>query len=851
MAEGFSSELISNEKPHVDQESVELHSIGSEASTLPAGDGVSDKISTTIKKSDHMNNLPKIVKERVVSFSKNIDNVCIFTGDKSIEADDKSDVPILENNLILASTLVVDAKNGRHSDFEMNDKSVRMYIIYHHSGLRYLLYFFILLHHFVAVFEKPAFKSWELPYWVTMALELACLSFYVFRLLHLASFLPLDKFWRDKKNLLILSAILLTGIDMICYAVLVNAGHSDISVRWSRPLRPIFIINFSENKQVRRAFRNIRRTLPDILNVLILFFLSIGLFSLMAQKLFKKRNLTFPDGSPYFTNYLDTFFDLYVLVTTANNPDIMMPAYDENHFSAFFFLAYLVICLYIFMNIFLAVIYNNYRKHLKNEVKKVVYMKRQSLSRAFDILKIKIANKCALDYKRFNALLKTIPPKRSPMLVNILWFVLDSDNDNLIGKADFLHLADLLNVAVSEVKDRKTIFDKVMPKFYHSKASKLFRTAVSHKYFRYLFDIFILLNAGLIAADINEAEWCFLALFMFEIISKIYTFGIKEFFRKLWNIFDFVVIGAAVVATAVETAIGDTGDDKSRTLDILLVLRVLRLVKIVGGINRFQVIVVTIMNLGPSILTYGGVLCVMFYTFAIIGMEVFQNKITYHGYNETDPSEMFCGNPKLNGSAFYNSRYCSNNFNNIFNAMVILFELMVVNQWHILTSGFVIVTSKAARIYFFLFHLTCVIIVLNIFTAFVLEAFILEYSFSKSKLESAIETKIEEMGLRLGRKQTHVQNETDKDTLVSNADLDLQLDSDHDYQDDEVDSRERAPSNLPDLSHETEIRFRISKNKNVENLLQKMFENELDVEDIGPEDIDDMDISADIQKIIF
>ena len=29
------------------------------------------------------------------------------------------------------------------------------------------------------------------------------------------------------------------------------------------------------------------------------------------------------DGSPYFKNYFDSLWELYVLVTTANYPDIM------------------------------------------------------------------------------------------------------------------------------------------------------------------------------------------------------------------------------------------------------------------------------------------------------------------------------------------------------------------------------------------------------------------------------------------------------------------------------------------------------------------------------------------------
>jgi hypothetical protein len=34
------------------------------------------------------------------------------------------------------------------------------------------------------------------------------------------------------------------------------------------------------------------------------------------------RNLKDVHGKPYFTNYPDVYFSLYVLTTTANNPDI-------------------------------------------------------------------------------------------------------------------------------------------------------------------------------------------------------------------------------------------------------------------------------------------------------------------------------------------------------------------------------------------------------------------------------------------------------------------------------------------------------------------------------------------------
>lgn len=42
-----------------------------------------------------------------------------------------------------------------------------------------------------------------------------------------------------------------------------------------------------------------------------------------------------------------------------------MPAYDSSNWYALFFIFFLVINLYMFMNVLLAVIFNSYKKHLK------------------------------------------------------------------------------------------------------------------------------------------------------------------------------------------------------------------------------------------------------------------------------------------------------------------------------------------------------------------------------------------------------------------------------------------------------------------------------------------------------
>lgn len=735
---------------------------------------------------------------------------------------------LTEEDLLLAQTLIKDAEGGRNFTYKTEPVYVRFYILYHRWHLRWLLYFFILLNLCLALFEKPARPGWLLPFWATMIMEVFCLLFFIVRVIHTAYFSLPHVFWKDTKNIMVIGIIALTILDMICYIIWINAAPDSHTVRWSRPLRSWLIINFSDGKQIRRAFRNIRRTVPEIANVLFLFFMNVLLFALLAVKLFgRRKGLIYPDNQPYFKNYFDSVWDLYVLVTTANNPDVMMPAYDESKWFALFFVVYLIICLYVFMSIVLAAIYNNYRQNLKNEIKEAVFGKRKKLREAFEILKITRDGKEIITHTIWIAIMSKVLPKRSKEQLHLLMTILDLESAGYITKPQFLNLVNLLQVPLTEVKDRQTFIERHFD-FYNAKASRILRICVRHKYFRYFFDFMIFLNAWFIGFDVDEADWFFLAIFMVEIICKLYVFGPKEFFMRAWNVFDFFVIGAAVIASAIESIRQEGNSEELSTLDVLLVLRVMRLVKIIASIRRFKVILMTIMNIGPSIATYGGVIFVLYYSFAIIGMEIFQGLVRFHGYNETKFSDKFCGNPALNNTMFYRAHYCNNNFNDLLNSFVVMFELTVVNQWHVITSGFVFVTNKGARLYFILFHLSCVVIVLNIFVAFVLEAFILEYSLQKGgKMESVVESKIKGLGLGLGQVPKAVPDRTpdaDKVELVINEQEPGRSTPPIEESDEESDT-----DSIPDLSREQGLRFHLRKKgrKKVEVLLQQMFEVEI------------------------
>nr|XP_055039515.1 two pore segment channel 3 [Misgurnus anguillicaudatus] len=720
----------------------------------------------------------------------------------------------------LATVYVSDAQYNRNIFFDTSPQAVRLYLLYNHWIMQTLVYVFIITNLALALFEDPA--VWPVPIWVTATIEIICLSAFTFRLVHYAKVIPKDKFWKDPKNICIIIIVTLSFIDLTIYGALKAAGY--FGIRWSRVLRPLLLVNVTEGRQLRRAFRSIRNALPQISYVFFLFMFSVLVFSLMALKLFGKRGLLTIDGSPYFTDYFDIVFDLYVLVTTANSPDVMMPAYNYSVFFTIFFILYIVINTYTFMSFFLAVVYNNYKKYLKEEVRQLVKARRFKMCRAFSVLQEPCGEggESVVTQAKWNHLVKLVKPKISTGHRELLWSVLDDQKKGHIGKLAFVQLADLLSIEVITVRSQTHPLQICFPSLYNSSASRFIRYMVRHRMFVYVYDLIILVNAVFIGLDeenpvVSNAEWGFLALYMLEIILKLYATEPRMFFARhqFWNWFDTIIVVSALFGTIINSALKHSGGYTSRQiLDIVFILRVLRLIRLVDSIKRFRAIINTLIKIGPTILTFGQLILVVYYVFAMVGMEIFKGKIQYFEPNSTRPDQEYCGNPLLKGTTFAKLNYCKNNFNNVVSSFIVLLELTVVNQWHVVTSGFTAVTHVSARLFFVVFHIAVVIIIINIFVAFILEAFLVEYTVDKSELQTSLEKKIEELEL-------NVQQDG-----VDNGLVDAMESSDNDLGPNE--SGKQKPS----------LMFKIAsrRSRTVDGLLQRMFETDLRPEDFNEEE---------------
>lgn len=95
------------------------------------------------------------------------------------------------------------------------------------------------------------------------------------------------------------------------------------------------------------------------------------------------------------------------------------------------------------------------------------------------------------------------------------------------------------------------------------------------------------------------------AAFVVELLLKLYAYGWR-FFRSGWNVFDFVIVGIAMVPA-------------SGPLEVLRALRILRVLRLLSQVDRLRRIVDSLMHALPGMGWTAALLMLVFYVFAVMG----------------------------------------------------------------------------------------------------------------------------------------------------------------------------------------------------------------------------------------
>lgn len=104
-----------------------------------------------------------------------------------------------------------------------------------------------------------------------------------------------------------------------------------------------------------------------------------------------------------------------------------------------------------------------------------------------------------------------------------------------------------------------------------------------------------------------------LAIFVLEIGLKLVAFGWR-FFRNPWNVFDFIVVGIALVPAGAG-------------FEVLRTLRVLRVLRLISALPQLRKVVSALLHAVPGILSTGALLALIFYVASVMATTFFRETL--------------------------------------------------------------------------------------------------------------------------------------------------------------------------------------------------------------------------------
>ncbi|KAF2897307.1 hypothetical protein ILUMI_08868 [Ignelater luminosus] len=596
------------------------------------------------------------------------------------------------------------------------------YLLVHNAwyyGLDLITSIILLL---LALVEAPSVAHFQLSVGIHGTLELVALAVIGVELVLKLRWIGWMAIFKHKRTMI--KGITLIVMVLEALTVLIRQSSH---FRVTRALRPIFLVDTRACGGVRRFIRQILQSLPPILDMLALLLFLVCSYALLGYFLFGHL-----PSDPYFKTLSDSFVSMFVLLTTANFPDVMMPSYAISKWYAAFFISYISTVLYVLMNLMLAVVYETFTGIEKDKFRKLLLHKRQACQLAFRLLVSK-QNPSSVRFRQFYGLMRYYSPRTSLRDIILMFWQLNASHSSNLTLDEFINFYDAVTLKWKLKDPIDPWFSAAWPPL--RTLCRAARMLVTWRYFEYIVYVIIIGNGVAMCVRILEsaesleegaknfsASWdtcLFLSLFGLEIVLKIIGLGWSEYISSGWNIFDICVTYAAIFGSILLTF--------KPTFTAVVILRPLRLLRLFKLKKRYRDIFGTVVLLSPLMLSTSIVMLVMYYFFAIIGMELFSQYDLRNCCVNSTVEDFYKYSANSTTALGY---YYLNCFSNLLTSGVTLFELTVVNNWFITMEAYAVVANQYSRIYFMLFYLFTMV-VLTIVVASVLEAFRFRIQYKK------------------------------------------------------------------------------------------------------------------------
>ncbi|PAA53464.1 hypothetical protein BOX15_Mlig010695g8, partial [Macrostomum lignano] len=699
----------------------------------------------------------------------------IDPGVESLETENANTVD--EITMCQAAVYIEDAVHYRSVFHRASYRMIRLYSFYYSPFWQWTIGAAIAVIHLLAFIEYPSSSlsatadisspSYNLtrqrnqvPCWVPSFLEFVCLAVFFVDAVFKSVLLQSEQDVLKQPWLVAYFVIVSLSATMSLAFVFSGCGGF---FHVHRALRPFFLVQNSS--MMKKTIKYLHRTVPQVLTVLILIAVYLLIFTLIAMCIVQPIDLALdrandtdgggaaPDEadnktaivgiSSEFSSFPQSLFNMLVLLTTANNPDITVRSYNFNRLYSLFFMAYLFIGLFCFMNMLTAVFYNQFRGYLTGAMQTRLFRRRLGVLAAFQVLHC-----CGGPQQRpmcEHQDVRTVPLACVVALLNKLrlpdWR-LAILRENFAGHGPLLCFDDFKRGFAALDFPRTKLVPRM--KQLSWPPAKLLQRIVVHKYFSW-FSIFICAaNTVGIAVSMHLAfdpvatrfdrfqaehqvmiaNYAFVVFYTVEHLLLLWALGWPYFSRHrehtFYGVCTLLLLGLSAAYLVLHRANFNTEGESPalrllmRLANIIISLRVLR---IVPRLKSIKIVWDSMRDILANLRFFLGVLAVAYYVFAVIGLQLFSGLITL----EALANQTAC-------DSYAHLDYASLHFNDFAAAIVVLWDLMIVNNWHVIANAFATAAGQAARIYFVIWWLVSAIIIMNTFTALILDIYFLRLS---------------------------------------------------------------------------------------------------------------------------
>ncbi|XP_033628075.1 uncharacterized protein LOC117290662 [Asterias rubens] len=626
--------------------------------------------------------------------------------------------------LKLAAAHIDDAINGRGKwgkarAFFTSKKGQLCFKVLDNSWFTYVVLLAALLHMIMTFLEPPPVGQMN---YVVFALTIISLLVYAIDVSVHIGFLSWRVFWSLDENKWIRMEFIFLCMFTIDFVMLVI--QEIVQIRLIQPFRCLraFII-ICKLKNVGHIFDTVLSIVIKLIKTFFIILVFIVMFSAMGVHLFSDSyhfigcNSSAPtncvDNEPFsvytgaFDNVGITALRLFVLLSTENYPEFMVPAFQQNGVSFLYFGIFIFVGVFFLTAILLAIIVDSYWEFAKKHVKQERARERAELAKAWNLMDPLGKGSLPIYDEKFIKLFKILKPMNTDEMNMQLISYLDSNQDEVV---DSLEWTIRLNEALSFEFEMDEIQDVSSSSKWCINMKHMAQRLVFSDMFSRFVMVLIVTYCILFCLEwrgishtarliIGIGKSIIIGIFVVEACLRV--FSDWRILKEAIEVFDIILIVIALIANILWYA----SDSYQQLFDVIGGLVVtLRI-----GLNSAQTkkaVLLFLTKIFPVMFDLIILVSAIMFLYAIIGFEIFYDQ---------EPNESY--------SSGHYEYQCKLGFKNVWCSLLMVFQIITTSNWHEIMNSAMVSTSDWACLYFILGFIFINLIVMNLFVAIAIEAF--------------------------------------------------------------------------------------------------------------------------------